>query len=179
MVNKNNISSFVLYTAIAFGLVGLIVLYVMEFKYFNRTFQANIMTLWSIVIGIIIGILLSRRFIKSADDFVDRIRIVLLCTVGIAIFMPLFTSLSNRLFSFYDIKMIPVEFVESEAYVGSRFGVLNNEKVEPTGYRTFIYRDTKLLKILTEEALFPDAQRGDSVQLSVKKGFWGFEFVPK
>ncbi|MDX1942335.1 MAG: hypothetical protein SFU99_17350 [Saprospiraceae bacterium] len=179
MANQNNILPYFIYIAILLGIVGLIVLYVFEFEYFNRTFQVGTMTFWSMLIGIAFGLLVARRFLKSANDLIDRVRVVLLCTVGIAIFMPLFASLSNRLWSFHPTTPVAVEFVESEAYIGSALGLMRGEKITPTGHRTFVYRDTKLLKIQTKEALFPEAQRGDTVQLPVKKGLWGFEFVSK
>ncbi len=179
MSKQKNITIYLFYLGIFVLILVLFVLYGFEITHFNRTFQARQMALWSLVVGISLGLLISLRFIKTAEDVTEKVQIILIFTIGIATFMPLFASLSNRLLSFHDTKAIPVEFVESEAYVSGRFGLIEGENIKPNGYRTYFYRDSKLQRVLTEEPLFPDAERGDTVNLSVKKGLWGIEFVPK
>ncbi len=167
------------YLLITLGIVGLIVLYVFEFEWLNRTFHSRSLVFIFLLLGALVGYLLSKKLRKTGKDWVEKLQLTLLIAVPLALFAPLLGSLSNRLLSFRAEQSIPVELVEEKAYFASIFGVLQDEKVKPTGYRSFFYKDQQLLRLQSKTPLFEGAEQGDTVQLPLKKGLWGFEFVPK
>ncbi|MFN7119590.1 MAG: hypothetical protein ACK4TA_22530 [Saprospiraceae bacterium] len=162
---------------VALGFLALPILYSVEIQYFNRTLHAGKLTLIAAIIGAIIGIGLGYWLQKQATDVVGSMRIYALCTIGCTLAMPLLVSLSNRLLHFHPVQNVPVEFVESSPRYSSRFGAASSEAVQPDNYITFFYKEQELLNIHTREALFPAAERGDTVTLPIQKGLWGFEIV--
>ena len=172
-------SEYILYTAIALGLVGLIALYVLEFDWFNRTFHAKTLVLVSIIAGALLGLGLGYRFREKGEDLTGRVQIYVFFTVLCALFMPLFASLSNRLLSPYPEREVPVEFIGEEGYYANRFGLVKGEMPEPTGYYLFFYHEGELHRITNDRPLFPDQERGDTVRLNMRKGLWGVRYVLK
>lgn len=171
--------TYLLYIGITIGIIATFFLYAFEFQYFNRTFHMQALAIWAIVLGIIVGAVAAFRLQKHTDNRLERIQIFIACIVIAIMLFPLLASLSNRLLSPRSAEQVTVEFVEEKPYYGSRFGFSESGQVEPTYYRSFVYRDEDLLEIQTEQQLFPGASRGDTVQLPVKKGLWGVEYVPK
>lgn len=161
----------------ALAFIALPVLYAIEFGYLNRTFYAGRMMMIAVIAGLCIGVLLGFRFQKSALDAVGRMRTFAVCIVVPVLTLPLLTSLSNRLLSFHPVQKVQVEFVEESPRYSSRFGAASSEAAQANSYFTFFYKDQELLKIQTRQSLFPEAQRGDTVILPIKKGLWGFEIV--
>lgn len=165
-----------------FGLLILVfltmpVLFIIEIKYLNRTLYARQMLLSAMMIGLVLGIVLGYRFQKKMDEAVVRMRTFAVSIVLGVILLPLLASLSNRLFGLYPIQNVPVELVEVSPRYSSRFGISPQEKVTPHYYITFFYKDQKLLNIHTQVPLFPNAERGDTVTLPIKKGLWGYEII--
>ncbi len=167
------------YLLITLGIIGLIVLYVFEFEWLNRTFHSGRLVFIFLLLGAIVGYFLSKKFRKTGKDWIEKLQLTLLIAVPLTLFAPLLGSLSNRLLSFRAAHSILVEFVEEKPYFASIFGVLQDEKVKPTGYRSFFYKDQQLIRLQSKTPLFERAVQGDTVQLQLKKGLWGFEFVPK
>ena len=159
------------------ALLGLPFLYAIEIEYLNRTLHAGRMMMVALIIGLGIGTFLGYRFQKTATDSVGRIRTYAVSIVLSGLVLPLLVGLSNRLLSFYPVQAVRVEFVEESPRYSNRFGILPDERVQANAYFTFFYKDQSLYKIQTRQSLLPDAQRGDTVTLPMKKGLWGFEFV--
>lgn len=178
--NFKQMKSYLIYTAIGIGIIAIFAVYTFEFQYFNRTLHMRTLAVLAMIVGAGAGAGVAFRLQRLATDWLERVQIFVGCIFAAIILMPLLASLSNRLLSFRATKNIAVEFVEEEPYYGSRFGIRSADgQAKPSHYRSFIYRDRDLLKIQTRNALFPDASRGDTVLLPIKKGRWGFEFVPK
>jgi len=171
--------TYLLYIGITIGIIATFFLYAFEFQYFNRTFHMQALATWAIALGVIVGVLVAIRLQKGADNRLERIQVFIACIVIAVMLFPLLASLSNRLLSPQSVESVLVEFVEEKPYYGSRFGFGESGQMEPTYYRSFVYRDEDLLEIQTEQPLFSGASRGDTVQLPVKKGLWGIEYVPK
>ena len=158
--------------------IGLVVLYVFEFKYFHNTFAASFLVLYSLLFGLVMGLVLAHFFKSSASDLTELVQIHVFFVAICMIFMPLFGSMSNRLLDFHDLELREVEFVEEFPFYSSRYGLLEGEKVEPSGYYSFFYHEARLERIKSARPLFFESQRGDNVEVFVKKGFWGFEYMP-
>ena len=157
----------------------LIVLYVLEFPYFNRTFNIQTLVWISIAIGAVLGAFLAYRLRKYGKDLTDKIQIYVACILLCALFSPLLGSLSNRFLGFHPTTPQTFEFFKEEGYVSSRFGVLEGEDLELTGYYLFFFRGKELHRINTTLPLAEGIQPGDPITLPVRKGLWGFEWITK
>lgn len=157
--------------------LGLIALYALEFYYFKRTFGIKTMALVAAGIGAVIGAILGGALSRKAEDAVDRIQVFLFCIVLTAGFSPLLASLSNRLLSPHPLKWESVQFFEEKPYISERFGIMKGEKVKPRGYNLFFIRNGTLERIDNRLPLSVKPQRGDSLQIPVRKGLWGVEWV--
>lgn len=169
---------YILYTAAALGLIGLIVLYVLEFDWFNRTITLKPLIIGSLVVGALAGLGTGYRFRALGEDLVGRIQIYIFFTVLCTLFAPLFGSLSNRLLSPFPAREEAVEFIKEEAFYADRFGLIESEKPPPTGYHLFFFYRGELHRIINDHPHFSDRERGDTILLPVRKGLWGVAFVP-
>lgn len=170
-------SEYLLYGGAGFLIIFLIVLYVFEFSHFNRTLNARRLVVGSLLVGVILGVILGRRFQDSGEDMTEKIQIYVFFIFICGLFMPLFGSLANRLLSFSAATPVPVEFVEEKPFYSSLYGMLRGERARTTGYYLFFYKDQRLHRIENKQPMFPNAQQGDTVAVPVKRGLFGVEFV--
>ncbi len=159
------------------ALLGVVVLYVLEFQWFQNYLDLRPMLLGSLVVGILLGIFLGFRFQKSSDDLAEIMQIWSACVILPLFLMPLFASLANRLFAKQAIEQIQVEFWEEKAYIQSRYGILKGEKLDKTGYFVFVVKDGEILRLQSKTPRFPNAKKGDKVNLPLRKGLFGTDFV--
>lgn len=165
------------YGSLAIFLLVLIVLYVLEFPYFSNTFGVKKLVVASLVVGGLLGGIIGYFFRKEAEDLTERIQIYVFFIILTMIFMPLIGSLSNRLLSFQAAATEQVEFVQVEPFFTDRFGILKGEKVKPNAFHTFFYRQDCLSYIRTKTNIFSLAQTGDLINITTRKGFWGFDYA--
>ncbi|MEM6963762.1 MAG: hypothetical protein AAF573_03285 [Bacteroidota bacterium] len=153
---------------------GGIVLYVIEFRHFSNTFGVKSLILWALLLGAIIGIGLGYYFSKEISDSLERLKIYIFCTVLTTLLMPLLGGLSNRYFSLEKPKTINVELFDQKVFGQSRFGNVEGQ-IQKDGYYLFIVKDQKIERLKTKDLVFLDAQKGDTIAIQVKKGFWGYD----
>jgi len=173
MRRRNYLQAF----AIALALLGLIALYALEFRYFNRMLHASGLVGWSLLAGALIGALLGYRFRHRGEDRVERVQIYLFFIVLTALFMPLFASLSNRLLAMQEPRQVPVEFVKEEGRYANRFGIPEQDTVQADQYFIFFYKDGGIYRIKSESPLYPGKERGDTITIPLQRGLWGYELV--
>ncbi len=178
-MNRLNIRTgdMIRYAALGLALLGLVVLYVFEFKYFNLTLNLRGLIFKGLVAGLILGLVLGRLYYKQGRDLTERIQLYVFFVVLSMVFMPLFVSLSNRLLSFKPPSSLSVEYVGTEAYFSDRFGVTKGQQIKPTGYNLFFYHDNQLKKIRLDYPLFQDSLRGAMITLPVRAGLWGHKVI--
>ena len=157
--------------------IGLFTAYVFEFQWIENTFDAGELIWKSIAGGVLAGLGLGWFLRKKADDFVSRIRLWSACILLPAFFAPLIGSLTNRLLSPYPRQPQTFEFWEEKPYAAELYGFLEGEKIEPDGYFVFIIRNGKLKRFNSKIQRFQGIQRGETIELPVKKGLWGFEVM--
>ncbi|MFK7935056.1 MAG: hypothetical protein AB8G22_16210 [Saprospiraceae bacterium] len=165
------------YGSLAIFLLLLIVLYVFEFPYFSNTFGVKKLVVLSLFVGAGLGAVIGYFFRKEAEDLTEQVQLYVFFIILTMIFMPLLGSLSNRLLSFQEVAAEQVEFAEIEPFFTDRFGILKGEKVKPNAFHTFFYRFDALSYIRTKTNIFPDARRGDLININTRKGFWGFDYA--
>jgi hypothetical protein len=157
--------------------VGVFTAYAFEFQWIENTFDAAELIWKSIVAGVLAGLSLGWYLRKKAGDLVGQIRLWSACLLLAAFFAPLLGSLTNRLFSPYPVQMQPYELWEEKPYAAELYGFLEGEKIEPDGYYIFIVTNGTIKRFDSKIQRFKDMQRGQIVELPIKKGLWGFEFV--
>ena len=160
------------------GLFILLVwLYVLEFHWMQNTFEIKKLWLICSIFGMVIGFFSGKYFTKNKKDAIDKIRIFLMLIFAGAIIMPFFGSVVNRSLAFQSIENQTFEFLEQNAFAQERFGVLKDQEIKADGFYTFIIVNNLPFRIQSQKSLFPKAERGDLVEVPIKKGLLGFEVV--
>lgn len=166
--------------AIVMSVIGLIALYVLEFRWFDRTIGMRGLALYAMGAGALLGTALAWRFSRKARNTVEKAQLYIFFILFCTLFAPFFASVSNRLFSPYPPRPEPVEFFEQRAYLSGRFGLIREEEGRPTGYYTFFYYRGKLRRAKSEQPILPpEVERGQTVELLMKRGLWGYDVVVK
>ena len=158
-------------------LVLSMVLYSLEFRHFENLLNTRLFLIISATIGGLIGLYIAWRLRKKGSDLTERIQIFVFFIILAIVFTPLWASISNRMFSFYPAKTVEAEFWEQRVYYASRAGFIKGELLEPTGVYTFLFLDKKLVRIETKFILYPGKERGEMVELKLKRGLWGMPFL--
>lgn len=174
---KLSLREYVLYGSLGLFLLLSVILYVYEFRQFEQLLNTRLFLIITASIGALTGIGLSWKFQSEGSDLTDKVQIYVFFILISAIFMPLWLSIANRVLAFGSERMEKVEFWEQHAYYSSRGGLIKGEKPKPTGFYTFLFVDEAFIRLESKSALYPGKQRGDSVELYIKKGFLGMPYV--
>ena len=174
---KLSLKEYVLYGSIGLFLLWSVVLYVYEFRQFEQLLNSRLFLITTASIGALIGMGLSWKFQYKGSDLTDKVQIYVFFILIGAIFMPLWLSVANRVLAFGAERIEKVEFWEQHAYYSSRGGLIKGEKPKPTGFYTFLFMDEAFIRLESKSALYPGKQRGDSVELYIKKGFLGMPYI--
>lgn len=162
---------------LAFLVVVVIVLYVVEFDHIGNTLFAFGLIGKSLLHALLIGIYLGWRFQSKGKEQVDKIRIWAASVLLSLFFAPMVGSMSNRILSFSKIKFQPFEFIEEKAFASSAYGFLKGEKIEADGCYLFVYYEGAIHRLKRKHCIYWDRKRGDIINLPTKKGLWGYEIV--
>jgi len=161
----------------AFTLFGIIFLYANEFHYFSNTINVSRLVLASVLVGLVIGGYFIYKYVPRFNDPFEKAIIILVLILFTAGTMPLIASLSNRLFSFRQMKMEEVTLFQEEMYGESRFGILEGEGPPVDGFYLFFIRDNHLERIKTSDPNFRGLPKGAKIKIPIKRGLWGFDIV--
>lgn len=164
------------YSIPALILIGLIVMAVFEFKWFQNTLEAKKMAGIFAIIGALIGGAWGHHFAKTTNDSADKLRFYCLFIIPAALLIPVFGSMTNRLLSFNKFEDRKVEFYEQRGFIAG-MGVIKGQSLKADGYFTFVIIDGELQRFKSKKILYPKAKKGDMVDLKMKKGIYGFWVV--
>ncbi|KGE86198.1 MAG: hypothetical protein ACE362_14250 [Phaeodactylibacter xiamenensis] len=166
------------YTLAGMAMLGLVVVYALEFAWFNRTLDISSLAFYSMGVGGCLGLALGHYAARKEYGLTEKIQIYIFFGLSCTIFGPLAGSLSNRLLS-PPAKPTPVEFVSQSARYASRSGPIAGEKPAPNVFEIeFYYRQE--IREITSLAPYPNTlERGDTVLISIKPGLWGCEVIQK
>lgn len=165
---------------IIFGIVStalVIFLYSKEIHWFNNTFGIQNLITIGIVGGLLIGVGLGWKWKEYGNDLMEQAVFFILSVFLAVLLVPLLLSLSNRILSPYAIVEEPVEFVEANAFIGSRFGRPKGQASREDGFHIFFIRKNRLERIKTRTNPYLGTQKGEMIALPVKKGLLGFDLV--
>ena len=162
------------------ALIGLAALYVSEFKHFGNMLDISDLLVKSLAIGLAVGGLLGWYLQKNTgwQESVVHLQRWTACLLFPLVLAPLLGSLTNRLLTFRPAEVRQVEFLEEKPYAASAYGFLEGEKITPDGWYLFVVLDGEIVRFQRKSQQFPRAKRGDMVGLELRKGAWGYEFLP-
>lgn len=163
---------------LVFSMIFLITCYVFEFDYIGNTIDfANL--IWkSLAIAFLMGNYLGWRFHKKGDEQVDRIRIWTASILFPLFFAPWLGSFTNRIIPRKTVTIQTMEFMEERPFAASAYGFLKDEEIKEDGCYLFVFYKNKIHRLKRPTCEFYDKSNGDKISLAVRKGLWGYEFVP-
>jgi uncharacterized membrane-anchored protein len=153
--------------------------YAVEVPYFTNTFGIRFLIFRAVLLGVFIG-WFGNRFVyrQKGDDMTDRIQIALIFIIPSMIIVPLVALFTNHFLSKKtEIQLEKVVFLKEIPLKMARFGVNKDALKNVDAVYTYFIRNEKQERIRSKHLLFKDIQEGSEVELPIKKGFWGFEFV--
>jgi hypothetical protein len=166
----------------AFGFVvfffALIVAYVREFRVLNNTIGAKGLVLGSILIVLALSLLALWRWRNRFTPVVNHLPEILFIALIPTLFAPLFGSWANRLGT--DRAFESFHFVSETPYIASGYGVIQGEKLQPTGYylRVKDIKNGEMQRFrYRKQAYYPMTKVGDTILLPVRKGWLGHTIV--
>jgi hypothetical protein len=164
---------------------GIIGGYSYEIPYFSNTFDMKYLFFRALILGAIVGIGLGWFFSKKMTDASDRVPIFMLCLVGCLVVFPLKASFINHFFAKNDplptssgsAISTKVVFEKEEPLRTSRFGIAKNSVLTADAFYVHFIKDRKMDRIRSKTQNFRTVEKGQEIELPIKKGFFGFEFV--
>jgi hypothetical protein len=162
---------------ILLAFLGVMFLYVLEFRYLGSTLGADKLVVGSMLAGAVLGAAAAFFFRSRVWSPLERFQLFTGLIILSAVIAPLPGSLTNRLLSWHAPRHETVEFIELSARYVSRFGLEEGDRPEPNQYFLFFNLDGDQYRVPVEESQYSGYSRGDSLQLLLKKGLWGFDIV--
>ncbi|MEN9416090.1 MAG: hypothetical protein RLZ62_2394 [Bacteroidota bacterium] len=155
---------------------GLILMYVKEFPFFSNTIEVKWLLTGALIAGLLIAVLIVALSFKKLAPLGRHIPELLFIGSVSLIFSPLFASLLNRYPGTDELQSF--EFVSETPFIASRYGILKDEKLKPTGYRLKVrYKGRELSFRYKTQAYFPVTRPGEEILVPVRKGILGFYVV--
>ncbi len=158
-------------------LLGIILGYVREVPYFSNTFEIRYLFFRFALLGILIGILIGWLLTKNATDKSDRLPIMLFSIIGALAVFPLLGVNTNHSFAKNDPLSIQVIFQKEEPLRTSRFGVAKTTTLTVDAFYLYFVKAGEVDRIRTKTQSFRHVAPGQEIELPIKHGFWGFNFV--
>ncbi len=156
---------------------GLIYGYAHESTYFTNTLGSNYLFFRGLAVGVIVGLAGFFYFENKATDALERFQIgAFSVLLGMLIF-PYIAIWSNHFFAEKRPLSITVVFQRNEPIRTGRFGISKGKLPEIDGFYTYFLKDSDGDRIRSKQQLFRGIELGTEVELPIKKGFWGFDFV--
>ena len=159
------------------ALGGIIGGYVHEVPYFSNTFDILYLFCRAAFLGALVGALIGWFVSKKMTDSSDRVPVFMLCLVVCLVVFPLKAIFINHYFAKKDPLSIKVIFEKEEPLRTSRFGIVRNSVVTADAFYVHFTKDGNSERIRSKTQSFRTVERGEEIELPIKKGFLGFEFV--
>ena len=163
---------------------GVIYGYAHETPYFTNTFASHTLFFRGLVLGALVGLGVFFYYKHAANDALERFQLAAsFVLLGMLVF-PFLAIWTNHLF----VKNTPphvsgqtlsaqVVFQREEPIRTGRFGISKGKLPEVDGFYTYFLKDSKIDRVRSKQQLFRGIEVGTAVELPIKQGFWGFDFV--
>ncbi len=174
---KPNLSNYFKAALAALLIILSVVLYVFEFDHFDKTINIKYLLLLAVILGLLVGILISRRLAINEFELFEQMRIYMICTIICIVFMPLVLSLTNRLLDFRTPDLKTAQILSFQAVGDQPFGHIKGEKLKITNYEWGIELDQQVFNFRTKTLPFGEKKLGDNVQISVYQGLLGIRYL--
>ena len=156
---------------------GVIYGYSREVPYFSNTFGIQYLFFRALLLGAFVGGILGWFVSKKVTDESDRVPLFLLCLVACLAVFPLVVLKTNHALSKNTPLSIKVIFQKEEPLRTSRFGIAKNAVVPIDAFYLYFKKDSKTERIRSKTQSFRNVEAGQEIELPIKHGFWGFDFV--
>ena len=163
---------------LVFFLVFLIACYVHEFDYIGNTIHYQSLIWKSLAIAFISGNFLGWYLHQRGEEQVDRIRIWSAAVLLPLFFAPWLGSFTNRAFIGKPVNTRTMEFLEERPFAASAYGFLKDEEIKEDGCYLFVFYKNNIHRLKRPSCEFYEKLNGDQIELPVRKGLWGYEFIP-
>jgi hypothetical protein len=156
---------------------GVIYGYSQETLYFSNTFAMRTLFFRGLVLGAFVGLGVFFFYRKAADDALERFQLAAVFTVLGMLVFPFLTIWSNHFFAKETPLSTRVSFQREEPIRTGRFGISKGKLPEVDGFYTYFLKDGYIDRVRSKQQLFRGIELGTEVELPIKQGFWGFDFV--
>jgi ABC-type xylose transport system permease subunit len=156
---------------------GIIYGYASEVLYFSNTFGIQYLFFRALFLGAILGGINGWIFSKKMLDKEDKIPVFMLCLVACLAVFPLLAIKTNHGFAKNTPLSIKAQFIKEEPLITNRFGISKNSKVAVDAFYLYFTKDAKTERIRSKTQSFRTVEVGQDIELPIKQGFWGFDFV--
>jgi hypothetical protein len=160
-----------------FVLAGIIYGYVTQVPYFSNTFGIQYLFFRFLFLGVLIGGIVGWFLSKKGETGIERAQIIIASILLCAAIAPLKGIYINHAFADDTPLSKKVIFEKEEALRTSRFGVRKNAIPEPDAYYVHFNMDNTMQRIRSKNPSFKNIEKGTEIELPVKKGILGFDFV--
>jgi hypothetical protein len=156
---------------------GVIYGYAQESAYFSNTFNSKYLFFRALGVGVLVGLAFFYFFKNAATDALERFQIgAILVVLGMFV-LPFLAMWSNHFFSDKGPLSIKVIFQRDEPIRTGRFGISKGKLPEIDAFYTYFIRNGEIDRVRSKQQLFRGIELGTEVELPIRKGLWGFDFV--
>lgn len=150
-------------------------LYVLKFNVFSQTMNGGRLTLISIIIAVVIGLILGKVFAVDADGY-ETWRVYAIAVFLCALSFPLYSHLLNRYLASSSVYEQQVEIIKNDSFIHSQMSIPLS-KINAGGYYLHFSYEGKETFLRTDDPIFADQDKGAVVSLPLKKGGLGFSIL--
>ncbi len=147
-----------------------------ELMHFSNTFGVKKLVFTFLILGLLFGLGLGYILSKKVKENMEKTVIIVLCSIFTMILMPILGHFTNRKIASEKV-VEQVKLSQVNIYGSSRFGIPEDGEMLPEGFHIFIIRNNKPERIRLAENIYAGFEKGATVELSTRKGLWGFDFV--
>ena len=151
---------------------GLLWLYVLEFPIISNTLGIRWLAISAMIVGFALSAGIIWRFRDRFTPLEKHRPDVAVIIVMSMVFAPLFGSMLNRALG--STRFQSFNFVSETPFVAAGYGVLQNEKIKPTGYHLIVKENGQLRKFKYKtQPYYPLTPPGAEIMLPMRQGFFG------
>lgn len=165
-------------------LLGLVVAYTQELPVMMNYLQVKSFWQTGLLIGfslsvVILVLLFFRPGVRSLP-VVEKLQLSSTILFASLLLCPLFLSWTNRWgISAEQAQTVTVTFESEQARFTSRFGSPKGTAQKANQFLLFFFQNGQLRRVNGKRPFFPEAQPGDTIELEINDGRWGFQWLER